>query len=74
MFMRLAFMSEAYPGSADRYLASVCRALTQKNGAPPAKVAFDFQMDELRPMASVQQDGIISQRKVSRFGPVACPR
>lgn len=71
-FMRMAFSDDAYPEYSRRYLAAICRAVTNRTGAPPAKVAFELRALELRPLDDVRKDGRIADPKIYRFGPAPC--
>lgn len=71
-FMRMAFANDAYPEYSRRYLAAVCRAIKDKAGTLPTRVAFELRAMELRPLDDVRKDGRIAQPKTYRFGPAPC--
>jgi len=71
-FMRLAFSPDSYPGFPQRYLASVCRALTNEFGAPPKQVGFELRVMQLRPLSDVRRDHRIGEPKTISFGPTQC--
>ncbi|HVU03386.1 MAG TPA: hypothetical protein VHE30_16615 [Polyangiaceae bacterium] len=73
-FMRLAFSGPAYPGYADRYLASVCRALAESGKARPDQVGFELDVLQLRALSDVKRDGRIAEPKTFTFGPARCAR
>jgi hypothetical protein len=73
MFMRLAFMADAYPSFSQRYLAVLCRAIAQKTGVTPHQVAFDLHTRQLRRLSDVRVDGRVADSNVSRYGPSVCP-
>jgi hypothetical protein len=72
MFLRLAFSDESFPGYSNRYLAAVCRAISERTGAPPARVGFELRTRQLRPLEDVRRDGRIAESKTFRFGPAEC--
>jgi hypothetical protein len=73
-FMRLAFSAESYPAYSNRYLAAVCRALLAARRGAPTKVGFELKADELRALADIRKDGLVSQPKTFSYGPTTCVR
>jgi hypothetical protein len=74
MFLRLAFSEQNYPGYSGRYLAAVCRAIAEREGAPPSRIGFELRTQQLRPLDDVRRDGKIAEPRVFRFGPAPCVR